>query len=116
MKATALLLGVLVLAVGIGLAVWMRGRGQAPAATCATERELRSTTGGSDAVLTVVNRRPTGVVVHWIDLAGTRRRWFDVRTGASRTQRAPGSYVWVVTSPEGNCLAVASSPRTVTVE
>lgn len=115
-SAAAVVLAVLVLIAGAGLVVWMRGRNQAPTGTCETEGALKSTTGGSDGVLTVVNRRSTSVVVHWIDLAGARRRWFDIRAGASRAQRAPGNYVWVVTSPEGNCLAVASSPRTVTIE
>lgn len=115
-SATTLIVVVAVLAVGAGLAVWLRSRSQAPVGTCETEAQLKSTTGGDEALLTVVNKRTTSVVVHWIDLAGTRRRWFDVGTGASRAQRTPGSYVWVVASPEGNCLAVASSPRTVTIE
>jgi hypothetical protein len=85
-------------------------------ATCDSESQLKSATGGTETMLQVANKTAEPVVVHWINFQGTRERWFEVRPGASRSQRTPPGYRWVVARPDGACLAVIAGEGSVVVE
>jgi hypothetical protein len=85
-------------------------------ATCDSESQLRSATGGTETLLQVANKTTAPVVVHWINFQGARERWFEVRPGASRSQRTPPGYRWVVARPDGACLAVIAGEGSVVVE
>jgi hypothetical protein len=85
-------------------------------ATCDNESQLRSATGGTEAMLQVANKTAAPVVVHWINFEGARERWFEVKPGGTRNQRTPPGYRWVVAKPDGACLAVIAGEGSVVVE
>ena len=95
--------------------VWRSSNPSAPA-SCESEQALRSSPGQADTVLAFTNATPESVVVYWLNFNGVRERWFEVRPQASRNQRTPSSYRWVVTRLDGTCLQVVTGPGPVVVK
>ncbi len=69
-------------------------------------RSRRSTGGGGETTLTLVNKTAGPVTVYWINTGGEREKYGELRAGDRREEHTYVGHVWLVADAAGQTLGV----------
>ena len=84
---------------------------------CSQEASLRSIESRKETSYRITNKTTETLTVYWLDYGGLRKKWFDLRSGASVLQQVTYlTHPWLVADQTGRCRRIFYAPADIVIE